>query len=58
VGVWFVRENVRALFKGSYERFTSLEEALNYVAGQVKLPIRQWASRSQVLGRLREARLL
>lgn len=58
VGVWFVRENVRAMFKGSYVSFSSLDEALKFASSQLKLPLAQWASRSYVLRRLREARLL
>ena len=58
VGVWFVRENVRAMFKGEYASFSSLDEALKFAAGQLKLPLAKWASRSYVLRRLREARLL
>ncbi|WP_291764712.1 Nre family DNA repair protein [Caldivirga sp. UBA161] len=58
VGVWFVRENARAMFKGEYTSFSSLDEALKFASSQLKLPLAKWASKSYVLRRLREARLL
>lgn len=53
VGVWFVRENVRALFKQRPERFDSLDEALGHMAQNLKLPIDVWYSRSGLLKALR-----
>lgn len=58
VGVWFVRENVRAMFRGSYHSFTSLDEALSFVSTKLRLPLAKWVAKSQVLKRLREVRLL
>ncbi len=42
IGVWWVRENIRAMFNGPYERFYDLRDALNYVAGFLRLPISTW----------------
>ncbi|WP_069806616.1 Nre family DNA repair protein [Vulcanisaeta thermophila] len=53
VGVWFVRENVRAMFKGPYMRFDTVDEALRYAGKFLRLPIERWVSRSFVLRRLR-----
>ncbi len=49
IGVWWVRENVRAMLNGQYERFYDLRDALKYVAGFLKLPISAWVSRSYVI---------
>ena len=49
IGVWWVRENVRAMLNGPYERFYDLRDALKYVAGFLKLPINAWVSRSYVI---------
>jgi hypothetical protein len=52
VGVWWVRENVRAMFKGPYEKFYELNDALKYVSRFLKIPIGEWVSRSYVIRRL------
>ncbi|GAB6946990.1 Nre family DNA repair protein [Vulcanisaeta sp. JCM 16161] len=49
IGVWWVRENIRAMLNGPYERFYDLRDALRYVAGFLKLPISTWVSRSYVI---------
>ncbi len=49
IGVWWVRENIRAMLNGPYERFYELNDALRYVAGFLKLPISTWVSRSYVI---------
>ncbi len=49
IGVWWVRENVRAMLNGPHERFYDLKDALKYVAGFLKLPISKWISRSYVV---------
>ncbi|MGC9153137.1 MAG: Nre family DNA repair protein [Vulcanisaeta sp.] len=52
IGVWWVRENVRAMFKGPYEKFNNIQDALNYVSRFLKIPISTWISRSYVIRRL------
>lgn len=53
VGVWFVRENVRAMFKSKPQRFDDLDEALAYMASALRLPLDVWYSRSHVARALR-----
>ena len=53
IGVWFVRENVRALFRSKPEKFDDLGEALSYMASHLKLPLDIWYSRSHVVKILR-----
>lgn len=55
VGVWFVRENVRALFRGRPEKFNELSEALAYMASHLKLPLDLWYSKSHVLKLLKSS---
>ncbi len=52
IGVWWVRENVRAMLNGPYEKFNDLGEALAYVSKFLKLPIDAWVSRSYVIRKL------
>lgn len=49
VGVWNVRENVRAALKGPYASFSSLEETLSYVQTKFDIPITRWTLNSAVL---------
>jgi len=49
IGVWWVRENIRAMFNGSYEKFYDLRDALSYTAKFLRLPIGKWVSRSYVI---------
>jgi hypothetical protein len=49
VGVWNVRENVRAALKGPYNAFNSLEAALSYIQGRFDIPIKRWTLNSFVL---------
>ncbi len=52
IGVWWVRENVRAMLNGPYEKFNDLGEALTYVSRFLKIPIKTWISRSYVIRQL------
>jgi hypothetical protein len=49
VGVWNVRENVRAALKGPYNAFNSLEAALSYIQSRFDIPIKRWTLNSFVL---------
>ena len=49
VGVWNVRENVRAALKGPCSAFNSLEAALSYIQGRFDIPIKRWTLNSFVL---------
>ncbi|WP_400207166.1 Nre family DNA repair protein [Candidatus Methanomassiliicoccus intestinalis] len=49
VGVWNVRENVRAALKTTPFRFETLNDALNHVASKMSIPIKQWIANSGIL---------
>ncbi|MGA9140791.1 MAG: Nre family DNA repair protein [Methanocella sp.] len=49
VGVWNVRENVRAALKGPCERFNSLETALTHIQTKFDIPISRWTRNSFIL---------
>ncbi|MEM2103540.1 MAG: Nre family DNA repair protein [Candidatus Bathyarchaeia archaeon] len=49
VGVWQVRENVRNAMRQKPCTFKTLDEALHYLAGCFRIPIRQWVMRSELL---------
>jgi DNA repair protein NreA len=49
IGVWFVREQLRAMFKGKPLRFSSVEDAVKYAMSNLKIPLREWIKRSYML---------
>ncbi|MEZ0318582.1 MAG: Nre family DNA repair protein [Pyrobaculum sp.] len=49
LGVWWVRENVRAMFKEPPARFDTLEDALQAVSYLLKLPLEKWLSASRLV---------
>ena len=49
VGVWQVRENVRNALRNPPVRFSSLDEALRYIAGKFDIPIRYWIRKSKLI---------
>jgi len=49
VGVWNVRESLRALFKTPFERFDSMDNAMNHVSGIFEIPKRGWMETSMLL---------
>ncbi len=49
LGVWFVRENVRAMFRQMPAEFDDLSSALRHLGGRLRVPLRRWASRSVIL---------
>ncbi|ABL79176.1 Nre family DNA repair protein [Thermofilum pendens] len=52
IGVWFVRENVRELFRSKPERYESLEEVLRRLEKSTRLPLGTWLAASTLLRRL------
>ena len=52
IGVWFVRENLRALFKTKPERYDTVEEALARLDMATRLPLETWLRTSRLLRRL------
>ncbi len=49
IGVWFVREFLRKLFKGKPKKFSSLEEVKESLKGVTKVPINVWWRNSHIL---------
>ena len=49
VGVWYVRENVRAALRKSPKRFRSLKEALAHISTIMDIPVSRWIKNSAVL---------
>ncbi|MEM3479425.1 MAG: Nre family DNA repair protein [Candidatus Bathyarchaeia archaeon] len=49
LGVWINRECVREAFKGRYERFNTLSEALEYIGSKFSIPIREWVKTSHLM---------
>jgi hypothetical protein len=46
VGVWYVRENVRELFKSKPERFDTIGDAVKYVSKFTAVDIKEWKAKS------------
>jgi hypothetical protein len=58
VGVWNVRENVRAAVRSKPKRFNTLKEALGYVQTRLDIPLSTWVENSWMLkGRLYQKRI-
>ena len=51
VGVWNVRESLRALFKTRFEQFDSMDAAMNRVSTIFEIPKRGWVENSALLQR-------
>lgn len=49
VGVWNVRENVRASLKNPPKKFDTMQKVLDYVSTRLDIPIKQWLHHSAVL---------
>ncbi|MDP2845215.1 MAG: hypothetical protein Q8N79_03965, partial [Candidatus Methanoperedens sp.] len=49
VGVWNVRENVRAALREAPGKFASLDEAFGYISTRLVIPKARWIKESTVL---------
>jgi hypothetical protein len=49
VGVWNVRENVRAALKAPHSAFNDLQSALTYIQSRFDIPIKRWTVNSAIL---------
>ena len=49
VGVWYVRENVRELFRSKPERFDTVNDAVKYVSRFTAVDIKAWKAKSNNL---------
>ena len=53
IGVWFVRENLREMFRSKPEKYDSLKEVFERLSRATRLPIYTWLSTSTLLRILR-----
>jgi len=53
LGVWFVREQLRAMLKSKPYRFSSLEEALEFSMQNLTIPLNKWVAKSRILQDIR-----
>ncbi|MCL5782832.1 MAG: Nre family DNA repair protein [Candidatus Thermoplasmatota archaeon] len=53
VGVWYVRENMRALFNSDPVEFDTLDMALAYISRFMKVPLQKWTAKSNVVKTLK-----
>ncbi|UCE39525.1 MAG: hypothetical protein JSW00_02565 [Thermoplasmata archaeon] len=49
VGVWNVRENVRAALRNKPRKFNTIKETMNYISSKMDIPIARWIKNSAVL---------
>jgi len=49
VGVWNVRENVRAAVRSAPKRFETINEVLGYIPTRLDIPVERWILNSSVL---------
>lgn len=49
LGVWFVREQLRAMLKSKPQRFSSMEQALEFAMSNLTIPLNKWMRKSKVL---------
>jgi len=49
LGVWFVRENIRSMLKGTPKEFDDLKSCLTYLKTFLTVPIPKWLEESAIL---------
>ncbi|MFA5771551.1 MAG: Nre family DNA repair protein [Thermoplasmata archaeon] len=49
VGVWNVRENVRASLKNPPKKFDTMQKVLDYVSTKLDIPVKRWIHHSAIL---------
>ncbi|MFY3739639.1 MAG: hypothetical protein HMLIMOIP_000058 [Candidatus Nitrosomirales archaeon] len=49
LGVWFVREQLRAMMKSKPQRFSSMEQALEFAMTNLTIPLSKWLPKSKIL---------
>ena len=54
LGVWFVRENVRAALRTKPQKFNTFNDAINDISRRLKIPLKYWFDVSGVLGYYRK----
>jgi len=56
LGVWFVREQLRAMLKSKPQRFSSMEQALEFAMSNLTIPLNKWLQKSRILQDIRYQR--
>ena len=56
LGVWFVREQLRAMLKSKPQKFTSMEQALEFAMSNLTIPLDKWLHKSKMLQNIRYQR--
>jgi len=56
LGVWFVREQLRAMLKSRPYRFSSMEQALEFAMQNLTIPLHRWLPKSKILQDIRYQR--
>jgi len=49
LGVWFVRENLRRMYRERSQKFNTLSEALGYASKFTRIPFKEWIRNSKLL---------
>ncbi|RMF29115.1 MAG: hypothetical protein D6752_06495 [Candidatus Nitrosothermus koennekii] len=58
IGVWFVREQLRAMFNSKPMIFNNLDDAINYAMSNLKIPLSKWREKSRILQSFKQKRLI
>ncbi len=58
IGVWFVREQLRAMFKATPMIFNNVRDALNYAMSNLRIPLSKWREHSIILQGLKQRRII
>lgn len=53
LGVWFVREQLRAMLKSKPYSFSSMEQALEFAMSNLTIPLHKWVAKSRILQDIR-----
>ncbi|MEM2856579.1 MAG: Nre family DNA repair protein [Candidatus Nitrosocaldaceae archaeon] len=51
IGVWFVREQLREMFKNKPMRFSSMDKAIEYAMNHLTIPYYKWKEKSSILNK-------
>lgn len=49
LGVWFVREQLRAMLKSKPYSFSNMEQALEFAMSNLTIPLHNWVAKSRIL---------
>ncbi len=58
IGVWFVREQLRAMFRSKPIKFDNIDNAINYAMSNLTIPLYKWREKSIILKGLKQKSIL